>query len=157
MKTKSLRRHLLFLLLLLFFSVSANSQENKWCLVTDNGQMIEMSRVCSFVATDTEETFSILDSDGNIVAKRVLKATFAKVDPAGIKDITVHGNILESFVDNVLTLIGVEGDIEIFSVNGSKMLNVKATKRETQINVSHFTSGVYLVKCGKQTFKFNKK
>jgi len=157
MKTKTLRSHLLLLLLLLFFSVYANAQEKKWYLVTDTEQKIEMSRVSSFVATDTEETFSILDFQGNILVKDVLKATFSLLDPTGIKEIKVQGNMLESFVDNVLTLIGVEGDIEIFSVNGMKLLSVKATKQETRINVSHFTSGVYLVKCGKQTFKFNKK
>ena len=151
----NLKKHLLFILLL--FSTYANAVEFKWYLVTDSEQFIEMSRVGSLVATDTEDTFSILDTSGNILAKGVSKATFAHIDPTGIKEITVQGNMLESLVDNVLTLIGAEGDIEIFSVNGSKMLSVKATKRETRINVSHFTPGVYLVKCGKQSFKFNKK
>ena len=155
MKTKKLKRHLI--LFLMCFSFHANAQEYKWFLVTDKEQMIEMSRVCSFVATDTEETFSILDSNGNILAKGVSKATFAKKDPAGIKKFTSHDNILENFVNNTLTLIGVEGNVEIFSANGMKVLSAKATKGETHINVSHFTPGVYLVKCRKQSFKFTKK
>lgn len=155
METKNLKSSLL--LLLMFFSAYASAQESKWCLVTDKEQKIEMSRVCSFVATDTEDSFSILDSNGNILAKGVSKATFAKIDPTEIKVITSQGNILESFVDNTLTLIGVEGNVELFSANGMKMLSVKATKRETRINVSFFTPGVYLVKCGNQSFKFTKK
>ena len=78
MKPKNLKNYLL--LLLMQFSVCVSAQKIKWCLVTDKDQMIEMSRVCSFVATDTEKTFSALDSDGNILAKGVKKATFAKVD-----------------------------------------------------------------------------
>lgn len=128
-----------------------------WYLVTDAEQVIEMSRVCSLVATDTEDTFSILDSQGNILAKDVLKATFTQSPTRGIKKVEAGGNMLESVVDNVLTLIGVEGDIEIFNNNGIRMLCTKATNQETHIVVSHFTSGVYLVKCGTQTFKFNKK
>ena len=155
MKSKLIKSHLL--LLLCFFFSYANAQEYKWYLLTDTEQVIEMSRVASLVATDTEDTFSILDTFGNILAKGVLRATFAQIDPTGIKEVKVQGNMLESLVDNVLTLIGAEGDIEIFSINGSKMLSVKTTKRETRINVSHFSPGVYLVKCGKQSFKFNKK
>ena len=127
-----------------------------WYLVTDAEQVIEMSRVCSLVATDTEDTFSILDSQGNILAKDVLKATFTQSPTRGIKTVTAGGNMLESIVDNVLTLIGVEGDIEIFSNNGIRLLSTKATNQETRIVVSHFTSGVYSVKCGTQEFKFIK-
>lgn len=155
METKKLKS--LFLLLLLTFSVCANAEEKRWYLVTDTELIIEMSRVCSLVATDTEETFSILDSQGNILAKNVLNATFSLLDPTGIKEIKEQGNMLSSLVNNVLTLIGVEGDIEIFSVNGVKMLSTKATKQETRINVSHLTTGVYLVKCGNLSFKFTKK
>ena len=127
-----------------------------WYLVTDAEQVIEMSRVCSLVATDTEDTFSILDSQGNILAKDVLKATFTQSPTRGIKTVTAGGNMLESIVDNVLTLIGVEGDIEIFNNNGIRILSTKATNQETHIVVSHFTSGVYSVKCGTQEFKFIK-
>ena len=147
-------------LLFLFFSVHANAQESRWCLVTDSGQLIEMSRVGSLVATDTEETFSILGVHGNVLAKNVSKASFSWTDspiPTGVQEITEQDNMLESLVDNVLTLIGVKGNIEIFSVNGSIMLSMKATGQETRINVSHFTPGVYLVKCGKQSFRFTKK
>ncbi len=155
MKTKTLRR--LFLLFLLFFAVFAKAEDKKWHLVTDSGQAIEMSRVCSLVATDTEETFSILDASGNVLAQGVSKATFQMLEPSGIAETPIQGNLVESLVDNVLTLIGVEGDIDIFNASGSKMLSVKATTRETRINVSQFTPGVYLLKCGKQTFKFTKK
>ena len=155
MKTKTLKR--LFLLLLPFFAVFAKAEDKTWHLVTDTGQTIEMSRVCSLVATDTEDTFSILDASGNVLVKGVSKATFQKLEPTGIAETTIQGNILESLVDNVLTLIGAEGDIEIFNINGLKMLGMKATARETRVNVSQFAPGVYLLKCGKQIFKFTKK
>ncbi len=155
MNTKVLKGYLIFLLLLL--SAFTYADDYKWYLVTNRGQMIEMSRVFMLVATDTEDTFSILDSQGNILANGVSEITFENSDPTGIKASPVKGNILESVVDNVLTLIGFEGNVEVFSVDGVKMLTVKATQRETHINVAHFMSGVYIVKCGKQTFKFNKK
>ncbi len=155
MKTKTLKR--LFLLLLPFFAVFAKAEDKTWHLVTDTGQTIEMSRVCSLVATDTEDTFSILDASGNVLVKGVSKATFQMLEPTGIAETTIQGNILESLVDNVLTLIGAEGDIEIFNINGLKMLGMKATARETRVNVSQFAPGVYLLKCGKQIFKFTKK
>lgn len=155
MKTKTLKS--LFLLLLPFFAVFAKAEDKTWHLVTDTGQTIEMSRVCSLVATDTEDTFSILDASGNVLVKGVSKATFQMLEPTGIAETTIQDNILESLVDNVLTLIGAEGDIEIFNSNGLKMLGMKATARETRVNVSQFAPGVYLLKCGKQIFKFTKK
>lgn len=154
---KGFRLSLLLTVTLLLSAVFARAEDKTWHLVTDAGQAIEMSRVCSLVATDTEDTFSVLDASGNVLAKGVSKATFQMMEPTGIAEPPIQGNILESLVDNVLTLIGAEGDIEIFNGNGSKMLGVKATARETRINVSQFAPGVYLLKCGKQTFKFTKK
>ena len=155
MKTKILKR--LLLLFLLFISNVSFADDKQWFLVTDKEEVIEMSRVCSLVATDTEETFSILDSNGHILAKDVVRATFLLLETTNVENISAQDDMLESYVDNILTMFGVEGNIDIFSVNGSKMLSVKAIKNQTKINVSHLAPGIYLVKCGTQSFKFKKK
>lgn len=103
----------------------------------DTEQYIEMSRVWSLVATDTEDTFSILDFQGNILAEDVLKATFSLLDPTGIKEIKVQGNELSSLVNNVLTLIGVEGKV---SRSKKSMRTASASIMTSSRNVCTFLS-----------------
>ena len=147
----------LLLLFMLCLTVNVNANEKKWYLVTDTEKTIEMSKICSLVAIDTEETFSVLDSQGHVLASGVEKVTFHLLESSDIEDVTIQGEMFEGIVDNVLTLINVKGDIDIFNMNGARMLSVKATNIETSINVSHFTPGVYLLKCGTMSFKFIKK
>ena len=131
-----------------------------WFLIADGKRTIAMSQVGMLVAVDESVFFSILDLNGHILVDNVMEVKFAqKKDlPANIAVAErENGNMLKGFVYNHLTLTGAKGMVEVFTVSGMKVKNVLATQQETDIDVSDLTSGVYVVRCGKQSFKFNKK
>ncbi|MBR7053231.1 MAG: T9SS type A sorting domain-containing protein [Prevotella sp.] len=138
----------------------AFEEDHNWYLVTDNNEFFEMSRVGMLVATDDEAFFSVLDKNGEILADEVLQVRFLTGNPTSIKEIKIEGqsnNMLKGLVNNRLTLVGAKGTIDIYSTSGIKVVTTKATGEETTIDVASLSSGVYVVKCGKQSFKFNKK
>lgn len=133
--------------------------ESIWSLVTDNGDQFPMSRVGMLVAVDESSFFSVLDINGNVLADEVLRVHFVNIDPVSVKSISIEKsqNILKRYVNNELTLIGAKGTVNVYSVDGVKMLTIYADGQETVINVSSLPSGTYVVNCGNQSFKFNKK
>jgi len=135
-------------------------EDPNWYLVTDNNEFFEMSRVGMLVATDDDMYFSVLDVDGGILADNVLRVHFEMGDPTPAKEIIIDeqpDDMLRRFVNNHLTLVGASGTIDIYSTSGIKVSSVQATSDETTIDVSTLSPGVYIVKCGKQSFKFYKK
>ena len=142
-------------------AVEVKTEANSdWYLVTDSHEFFEMSRVGMLVATDDDMLFTVLDVNGGILADNVLRVHFVTGDPTPVKDITVYeqsDNMLRHYVNNRLTLVGATGTIDIYSVSGVKVITTTASSSETNIDVSSLSPGVYVVKCGKQSFKFNKK
>ena len=119
-----------------------------------------MNKVGMLLATDDETHFSVLDQDGNILAENVQRITFREQSTTEITRIPItsdKGNVLKSFVDNRLILIGVYGNVNIYSASGLLIKTEKAQNGETIIDVSGLTSGTYILECGKISFKFNKK
>lgn len=130
-----------------------------WHLVTDNDEQFPMSRVGMLVAVDESAYFSVLDINGNVLADEVLRVHFVKSDPVSVENLTTEKplNILKRYVNNELTLVGAKGTINIYSADGVNVATRYATGQETIINVSSLPAGVYIVRCGNQSFKFNKK
>lgn len=139
--------------------VKAEANSN-WYLVTDSHEFFEMSRVGMLVATDDDMLFTVLDVNGGILADNVLRVHFVTGDPTPVKEITVNeqsDDMLRHYVNNRLTLIGASGTVEIYSISGVKVITAMASTGETNIDVSSLSPGIYIVKCGQQSFKFNKK
>ena len=136
-----------------------NSGESGWHLVTDSGEQFPMSQVGMLVAVDESAYFSVLDTNGNVLAEDVLRVHFTNSDPVSVENITTEKsqNMLKRYVDNQLTLVGVKGTVNVYSVEGVRVATTYAAGQETIINVSSLPSGIYIVKCGNQSFKFNKK
>lgn len=137
------------------------AEDAVWYLVADNNQKYPMSKVGMLVAADEEKTFSILDLNGTILAEDVLEAKFVlgnDIYVANIEKVTYNegNNILKSIIGNQLTLIGARGVVELYTINGVKVKTVKAQPQETVIDVSGMDTGIYIVRCGKTSFKFNK-
>lgn len=135
-------------------------EDPNWYLVTDNNEFFEMSRVGMLVATDDDVYFSVLDKNGKVLADKVLQVRFIAGDPTFIKEVKTDGqpgDMLKSLVNNKLTLVGAKGVIDIYATSGIKVASANATSAETTIDVSALPTGIYIVKCGKQSFKFNKK
>ncbi|GEM_PF-3161529 len=136
-----------------------SDDESGWQLVTDSGEKFPMSRVGMLVAVDESAYFSVLDINGNVLADEVLRVHFVNSDPVSVENITTEKtqNILKRYVNNELTLVGAKGTVNVYSVDGVKVATTYAAGQETIINVSSLPSGIYIVKCGNQSFKFNKK
>lgn len=140
-------------------STDGSDDESGWQLVTDSGEKFPMSRVGMLVAVDESAYFSVLDTNGNVLADEVLRVHFVNSDPVSVENITTEKtqNILKRYVNNELTLVGANGTVNVYSVDGVKVATTYAAGQETIINVSSLPSGIYIVKCGNQSFKFNKK
>lgn len=131
----------------------------EWYLITDREEKFPMSIVSMLVAGDDSPYFSVHDMQGNVLAEDVLKIRFMELDPTGIKDVRTNEprNMLKSYVSNKLTLTGVQGTVSVYSTAGMKMTSAVAAGEETVVDVSSLPAGTYILSCGKQSFKFNKK
>ena len=161
---KMLRLPLLALLLSFVMPFTAVVDEliEPWYLVAQmqdgTEELVPMSTVGSLVAADDAYDFTVLDTNGYILLDNVMKVTFkSTVDPTAIRTVRQTENLLARAVNDKLTLIGVSGEVSIYDATGKLRLTTTAKGGETVISIAHLPSGIYAVKCGKQTFKFNKK
>lgn len=161
---KMLRLPLMALLLtfVLPFTAVADELTEPWYLVAQlsdgTEELVPMSTVGSLVAADDAYDFTVLDTNGYILLDNVMKVTFkSTVDPTAIRTVRQTENLLAHAVNDKLTLIGVSGEVSIFDATGKLRLTTTAKGGETVVSIAHLPSGIYAVKCGKQTFKFNKK
>ena len=148
-----------FLTLALMVSVVVNATEAKWFLVANHDQYLPMSEVGMLIAADDETEFSVLGTTGDVLLSGVRIVTFEQLLTEGIVEVQSQSgnNLLHSFVHDELTLIGASGKVELFSLSGAKQLEVTAKGGETRLNVSTLPCGTYVVRCGRQVFKFIKK
>ena len=152
----------LLMTMALFCPRSLMADEQKWSLTAHSSDgstaIFEMEQVGSLVAVDDAYDFTILDNYGNVLAERILKVTFSHGgdSESGIKSVKQPGNVISAVVKDNLTLMGVSGTVTVYDATGALKLQAKADGDETVLNVTHLTAGVYLVKVGKQTFKFIK-
>ena len=73
-----------------------------------------------------------------------------------IQKIEHTGNIISKKVSNKLVLMLVKGVVSIFNSSGVLQIQTTAQGSETTIDVSNLPPGLYIVKAGKQVFKFTK-
>lgn len=144
-----------------FKTISEEEENNclEWFLITDNNEQFNMNIVGMLVAADNSQYFSVLDLNGNVLAEDVLRVQFRKLDTTGVKNIQVDEpqNMLKSYVKDKLILVGVRGTVNLYSVSGMKVASTQAMEQETIVDVSTLPEGIYIIKCGRQSFKFNKK
>jgi hypothetical protein len=141
-------------------SQAAKAEGDKWLLVTNDGTKLEMEGVGSFVLTDDAETFDVLSNSGTILAAKVKKVTFEFQQGANaIKTQDEQGGtqLLSHAVERQLTILGSQGEATVYSAAGVAVAKGVAQNGQTVINVSSLPQGTYMVRVGKQTFKFIKK
>lgn len=148
--------------LLLFCSMPIKADGADWFLVSHdaNGETKEfpMAEIGSLVAVDDAYDFTILDASGNILAEGILKVTFEDkaASTNGLNGVATSGNTIGRVAKDRLTLMGVAGDVSVYSSDGVLQTKVKADGGETIVSIGHLSQGVYVVRVGKQTFKFVK-
>ena len=151
----------LLLVVALFAASAVKGEDVKWYLISQDikGETLEipMADVGSLVAVDDAYDFTVLSKIGSVLVEGVIKVTFEQRNPTGIRPMVKENNSIGQVVKDKLTLIGVTGEIFVFDVKGVQQLKVEATGGETTVNIAHLPAGVYVVKTGKQNFKFIKK
>ena len=135
------------------------ADSDKWLLVANDGTKLAMENVGSFVLTDDAETFDILGTTGNVMAKKVKKVTFKLEQSTGIRNLKTgtQTQLLSHAVSHQLTIVGAQSDAVVYSAAGLKVAQGNCQNGQVVINVSTLPEGTYLVRTGKQTFKFIKK
>ncbi len=132
-----------------------------WCAVTDTGTSIEVSKLGMLVSADDDVTFAVVANDGTILADGVSSIRFEQQEDVTavkqLQDDSRAPKLLGSMVSGELILTGAKGAVTVFAANGVQMLKAEATDGKTRLNVQGLPHGVYVVKCGKASFKFIKK
>ena len=139
---------------------NVKADDGKWLLVTNEGTKLEMESVGSLILTDNAETFDVLSNSGTVLAAKVRKVTFElqqETDAVKPLDAQEKTQLLSYAVDRQLTIIGSESEATVYSAAGIVVAKAKPLNGQTVINVSTLPQGTYLVRTGKQTFKFIKK
>ena len=100
-RPKMLAMTLLAVLLLLPCGLLAQSKQQVWCLKTDKGHYIEMSRVKKFAKVDKENKFNVVFHEGS-GATGVQSVTFEKHVPVLYGDADGDGSVTEDDFSEIL-------------------------------------------------------
>lgn len=132
-----------------------------WALVEPaSGQTVPMSNVAFLLASDYEDTFSVVCSDGTLLSG-VTEISFTQTEASGIDN--VKGDVtvptVSGYVGGALIISGVtEGmNISIYNYAGAKMMSAVSAAGTNTIDVSGLRAGVYILTVGKTSVKFTKK
>jgi hypothetical protein len=139
---------------------AAKAENGKWLLVTNDGTKLEMESVGSLVLADDAEAFDVQSTSGTLLAAKVKKVTFELQQEAdAIKPLDAQGKtqLLSFAVDRQLTILGTQSEATVYSAAGIAVAKGVPQNGQTAINVSGLPQGTYMVRVGKQTFKFIKK
>ena len=109
-RPKMLAMTLLAVLLLLPCGLRAQSKQQVWCLKTDKGHYIEMSRVKKFAKVDKDNKFNVVFHEGS-GATGVQSATFEKHVPVLYGDADGDGSVTEDDFSEILNDILGESNI----------------------------------------------
>ena len=152
-------RKVLFTLGLAFMATMLQAADFRWAMITQKGQTLFMNNVGYILNSDGSSSFTIVMNDNSTIDD-VTKMTFAKIDVAGIDapqtitDDAVYAKVIEG----TLSISGCKAGtaVEIFSANGQLCRRATVQGEHTDINVSQLASGIYLLRVGKTTIKFQK-
>ena len=152
----------LLILGIAFVATMSQAADLKWAMITQNGQTILMEKVGYILNSDNSNagsSFTIVMNDNSTIDD-VTKVTFAKVDASGVKAIEYDSQgVYAKVVDGSISVSGCNiGDKAlIFASDGRLMKQSMLDDGNTVIDVSSFAPGVYLLRIGKTTVKFQKK
>lgn len=125
------------------------TEEQVWCLITDNGESVAMSEVLCLAAADDDSTFAVVLTNGSTIGG-VRRAHFDIEIPTGLTkpNIVVVRNILH------LTNAPAGSTVSIYSIDGKLMQQAKS---DDEIDVSALPARTnYIIRLGQTSFKFRK-
>ncbi len=149
----------LFTFLLLSLALTLQAADKVWCMVTDDGTKIALSRIGFLLVSDQSDAFSIVCNDGEVIYQ-VASVSFAQGEPTGISSATTEAQqILQlNVASSSLQLRGCQPgtDITIYDVSG-KTVRQEVLPSDGTISIVGLPAGIYVLKAGSASVKFLKK
>ena len=149
----------LFTFLLLNLALTLQAADKVWCMVTDDGTKIALSRIGFLLVSDQSDAFSIVCNDGEVIYQ-VASVSFAQGEPTGISSATTEAQqtLQLNVVSSSLQLRGCQPgtDITIYDVSG-KTVRQEVLPSDGTISIVGLPAGIYVLKAGSASVKFLKK
>jgi hypothetical protein len=149
----------LFTFLLLSLALTLQAADKVWCMVTDDGTKIALSRIGFLLVSDQSDAFSIVCNDGEVIYQ-VASVSFAQGEPTGISSATTEAQqtLQLNVASSSLQLRGCQPgtDITIYDVSG-KTVRQEVLPSDGTISIVGLPVGIYVLKAGSASVKFLKK
>ena len=149
----------LFTFFLLSLALTLQAADKVWCMVTDDGTKIALSRIGFLLASDQSDAFSIVCNDGEVIYQ-VASVSFAQGEPTGISSATTEAQqtLQLNVASSSLQLRGCQPgtDITIYDVSG-KTMRQEVLPSDGTISIVGLPAGIYVLKAGSASVKFLKK
>lgn len=145
--------------LLLSLALTLQAADKVWCMVTDDGTKIALSRIGFLLVSDQSDAFSIVCNDGEVIYQ-VASVSFAQGEPTGISSATTEAQqtLQLNVASSSLQLRGCQPgtDITIYDVSG-KTVRQEVLPSDGTISIVGLPAGIYVLKAGSASVKFLKK
>ena len=149
----------LFTILLLSLALTLQAADKVWCMVTDDGTKIALSRIGFLLVSDQSDAFSIVCNDGEVIYQ-VASVSLAQGEPTGISSATTEAQqtLQLNVASSSLQLRGCQPgtDITIYDVSG-KTVRQEVLPSDGTISIVGLPAGIYVLKAGSASVKFLKK
>ena len=149
----------LFTFFLLSLALTLQAADKVWCMVTDDGTKIALSRIGFLLVSDQSDAFSIVCNDGEVIYQ-VASVSFAQGEPTGISSATTEAQqtLQLNVASSSLRLRGCQPgtDITIYDVSG-KTVRQEVLPSDGTISIVGLPAGIYVLKAGSASVKFLKK
>lgn len=149
----------LFTFLLLSLALTLQAADKVWCMVTDDGTKIALSRIGFLLVSDQSDAFSIVCNDGEVIYQ-VTSVSFVQGEPTGISSATTEAQqtLQLNVASSSLQLRGCQPgtDITIYDVSG-KTVRQEVLPSDGTISIVGLPAGIYVLKAGSASVKFLKK
>ena len=149
----------LFTFLLLSLALTLQAADKVWCMVTDDGTKIALSRIGFLLVSDQSDAFSVVCNDGEVIYQ-VASVSFAQGEPTGISSVSteVQQTLKLNVASSALQLRGCQSgtDITIYDVSG-KTVRQEVLPSDGTISIVGLPAGIYVLKAGSASVKFLKK
>ncbi len=150
----------LFTFIFLFVSLTSHAADKVWCMVTDDGAKIAMSRIGFLLASDKSDAFNIVCNDGQVIYN-VSKVLFEQAEPSGISSAVIDGGqetniiVASSYLRIKNAKVGTA--ITIYDSAGRSVMESRISSEDETVSIESLPSGLFIIKADKASVKFIKK
>jgi hypothetical protein len=144
------------------FSVVTYAQDG--IIVTEDSGKSSISFASVYKLNFENETMTVISPSGDEVQSFSLAAThsivFGKVNISSLNDQSMRP-LVRVFPTTTSDLLYVDNAtlntyVSVYSIAGTKVIDAKIIDSQQVVNVSALPTGIYILKTGGSTFKFNK-